>query len=76
MTDRKAGGDAIDTQTTGNPPLGYGNPAYNLGADVGIMPADFPFQTTEKGNQSNPNQQANADAQGGDAGTDNEVYGS
>jgi hypothetical protein len=77
MTDRKSGGDAIDTQTTGNRPPGYGgNHAFNMGPDVGVMPADFPFQIDQEASQSNPDQQASADAQGGDAGTDNKVYGS
>jgi hypothetical protein len=77
MTERKSGGDAVDTQTTGNSTLGYGgNPAFNMGPDVGVMPADFPFQTAGNTSQSNPDQQADANAQGGDAGTDNKVYGS
>jgi hypothetical protein len=76
MTERKTGGDAIDTQTTGTPPPGY-NPGFNAG--VGVLPASFPFDTASTGNeanQSNPDQDANASAQGGDAGTDNKVYGS
>lgn len=80
MTERKMGGDAIDTQTTGNPPPSYGgNPAFNVTPDVGVMPASFPFNTVNTGNetnQANPDQDANASAQGGDAGTDNKVYGS
>lgn len=76
MTDRKSGGDAMDTQTTGSDPMSYGgNPAFNLGPDVGVMPADFPFQPEKEASQSNPDQQASASAQGGDAGTDNKVYG-
>lgn len=77
MTDRKSGGDAMDTQTTGANPPGYGdNPAFPLGAEVGVMPPEFPFQPENEANQSNPDQQASASAQGGDAGTDNKVYGS
>ncbi|MGF1614035.1 MAG: hypothetical protein ACFCVA_09040 [Gammaproteobacteria bacterium] len=77
MTDRKSGGDAMSTQSAGSTPPGYGNPAFNAGAGLAPMPPGFPFDTGgNEASQSNPDQDASASAQGGDAGTDNRVYGS
>jgi hypothetical protein len=77
VTDRKSGGDAIDTQGTGPNPQGYGdNPAFPMGANVGVLPPEFPFKRENEESQSNPDQEASASAQGGEAGTDNKVYGS